>query len=146
MDGLALRATFDLVNLLLDDSELTLLYPTAISKVGSKKFIRNFARILRQYGRNLQGEASGEPRFQAAASFVRRAARRTAAEIERRVNLADNELFGTREEEEYSKAASVNAWLECYEMTRCDHSITHSATRKDALYDNTHNRKYSVKL
>ncbi|RDW79078.1 uncharacterized protein DSM5745_05930 [Aspergillus mulundensis] len=103
-------AIIELTNMLLDDQDLKLLYPLAISKVGPDRFQRNFARILKHYGRSLHGEASNEVQRQAA-QFVRLSARRTAAKI-RIACLQDSpELpLGTKVESEESNLV-LNAWL-----------------------------------
>ncbi|KAJ6028867.1 hypothetical protein N7540_004443 [Penicillium herquei] len=105
-------AISELTHLLLIDDELMLLYPMAISRVGPDRFQRNFARILRNYGRSLNGEASNELQHQAA-HFVRQSARRTAAQIRLSLMRDSGELpIGKNLELDVSKSARVNAWIE----------------------------------
>lgn len=53
-------AVSELAYLLLNNDELMLLYPTAIYKIGLERLQRNFARLLKKYGQNLQKEASND--------------------------------------------------------------------------------------
>ncbi|KAJ5819321.1 hypothetical protein N7474_004912 [Penicillium riverlandense] len=101
-------AISELTNLLLNDDELKLLYPIAISKVGPDRFQRNFARILRNYGRRLNGEASNEIQRQAA-QFVRLSARQTSAQL--RIALMQGSSGLLIGKKLVSKSAQVNAWI-----------------------------------
>ena len=105
-------AVSEFAYLLLNDDELMLLYPTAISKIGLERLQRNFARFLKTYSRSLQREASNEVQRQAA-KFARKSARQTAAEIGRILRQGDDEVLGARKVDlEVSKTAQVSAWLE----------------------------------
>jgi hypothetical protein len=105
-------AILQLAHLLLNENELMLLYPTAISKVGPDKFQRNFARFLEKYGRRLLGEASSELQRQAA-HFVSQYARRTAAQMRIVLMQKDGQLsIGKELDVDVSKSAQVNAWIE----------------------------------
>lgn len=77
IQGTAIR---DLKTLLLSHEDLKDLYPLALIRVGPEKFQRNLQRLLTQYGRALRSEAV-EPEQSQVAAFVRRSARRVAAEI-----------------------------------------------------------------
>ncbi|CEL09204.1 hypothetical protein ASPCAL12343 [Aspergillus calidoustus] len=103
-------AISELAELLLTDNELQNLWPTAISKVGPDRFQRNFTRILRKFGRNLEGEALNEIQCQAA-HFVRLSAQQTAAQL---CNLLKQDRSNLPIEQSLnaSRTARVNAWLQ----------------------------------
>lgn len=103
-------AISELAEILLNDNELKILYPTAISKVGPDRFQRNFTRILKKFGRNLEGEALNEIQRQAA-QFVRSSAQQTAARM-RQFLSQDGSKLGVEQSSDASKTAQVNAWLE----------------------------------
>ncbi|CEL03905.1 hypothetical protein ASPCAL05043 [Aspergillus calidoustus] len=75
-------AAVELAGLLLEDSELNLLYPNAINRAGPDRLERRLRRLIRRYGRNLQDEVLTEVHRQAA-RFVQGSARRTALEVRR---------------------------------------------------------------
>ncbi|GLI80401.1 hypothetical protein PoHVEF18_008755 [Penicillium ochrochloron] len=113
-------AILQLAHLLLNDNELMLLYPTAISKVGPDKFQRNFARFLGKYGRRLNGEATSELQRQAA-HFVSQYARRTAAQMRIVLMQKDGQLsIGKEPDLDVSKSTQVNAWIESQRRGRLD--------------------------
>ncbi|KAL3474343.1 hypothetical protein BJX99DRAFT_260451 [Aspergillus californicus] len=112
LGGLFPVAVFELVNLLLNDAELTLLYPTALARAGLDRFQRNFARFLKRYSQNLREEACSEIQHQAA-QFVRIAASRTAAAMGHKLTQIDEEPPRLQSlESEASKAVLIPRWLE----------------------------------
>ncbi|KAL4766769.1 hypothetical protein BDW60DRAFT_212622 [Aspergillus nidulans var. acristatus] len=103
-------AISELAELLLTDNELQNLWPTAISKVSPDKFQRNFTRILRKFGRNLEGEASNEIQCQAA-HFVRLSAQQTATQL-RKLLRQDSSNLPFEQSSNTSRTARVDAWLQ----------------------------------
>ena len=126
------HAVFELTQLLLNDDELKLLYPKAISKVGTDKFQRNFARFLKSFSQSLLGEASNDLQRDAA-HFVRVPVRQTAAEIGKVLRQDEGELsMAQKLKLGVSKAVQVNAWLE---LQKRDREQRHAETRPEAEDD-----------
>lgn len=107
-------AISELAELLLTDNELQNLWPTAISKAGPDRFQRNFTRILRKFGRNLEGEALNEIQYQAA-HFVRLSAQQTAAQL-CNILKQDRSKLPFEQSSNASRTARVNAWLQSQEL------------------------------
>jgi hypothetical protein len=103
-------AAIELAGLLLEDSELSLLYPHAIVKAGPVRFERRLRRLIRRYGRNLQDEVLTNVHRQAA-SFVQGSARRTALEV-RRALVQDTRQLPLDRMLGLDHATKINAWLE----------------------------------
>ena len=70
-----------LIRMLLDDPELRELYPTAIKRLGTERFRRNFARVLKMFGNHLKEISSKETERQAAL-FICNTRRKVAAGIQ----------------------------------------------------------------
>ncbi|KFY10697.1 hypothetical protein V492_04887 [Pseudogymnoascus sp. VKM F-4246] len=121
-------AVFELAQLLLNDDELMLLYPKAISKVGGDRFQRNFARFLEGFSKNLLGEASNDLQRDAA-HFVQMSARRTAAEVGKALRQDSVLTMALKPKLGVSKATQVNAWLE---VQKRDHEQRHAEIQFEA--------------
>jgi hypothetical protein len=127
-------AVSELADLLLNDEELMLLYPTAVSKIGPNRFQRNFTRFLKRYGQNLEKEASNDLQRQAA-HFVRISARQTTAKMGRILIQDGGELLGSwKLELGLSKEAQLNAWLDSQKRNpKQKHVEIHSGADDDTM-------------
>jgi nucleoside phosphorylase len=106
-------AAVELAGLLLEDSELYLLYPNTIIRAGPDRLERRLRRLIRRYGRNLQDEVLTEVHRQAA-RFVQGSARRTALEV-RRALFEDTRQLPLDRKLGSDHTAIINAWLESQE-------------------------------
>ncbi|KAJ8126363.1 hypothetical protein O1611_g7274 [Lasiodiplodia mahajangana] len=100
---LQVQAIFELAELLYHDDEMTTLYPLAISKLGRSRFQRNFMRLLKQYSKNLEREATEELYFEAA-RFIRRHARRVANGLANRAQPGGS-YYDNDEEDNFSDSS-----------------------------------------
>ncbi|KAK3987391.1 hypothetical protein QBC44DRAFT_121675 [Cladorrhinum sp. PSN332] len=114
-DGLFTTAVLEFASFLSNDSPLRLLYETAIFRVGPERVERNFARLLRQYGRALTLEAKTEPERRAAAFAAdRQTAQCIAQEFTAALFPREHDVVKSRaltEEENISKQIRLGDWV-----------------------------------
>lgn len=103
------------IRLLLEDTGLKALYPTAITKVGISRFQRNFDRMLKSFGNRLRAKAINEPQRQAAL-FLRNSRREITAGIREEIAPGSGVLRIQAMSDSDARARLINKWLESQNM------------------------------
>ncbi|KAJ0124541.1 hypothetical protein J7T55_005879 [Diaporthe amygdali] len=123
-DYVALLAVSELATFLVSHEELKSLMGSALSKVGSGRFVRNVSRLLKKYGHNLKSEASTALQHQTA-TFVRHSARQAAVDLEillRRPN--SNVPLVQSQDAQAAVSDRVDKWIESQGLSSVETPIS----------------------